>query len=172
MEQANDSSNRPKLPVLSTVFRFFGFMGLWVVMNGADPLGLLIGGVASAGVTWLSLRLIPGSSGRIHWVPLIVQTFHFFWNSVVAGVDVALRAFYPKVRVNPGYVICSCRIPEGTSRDMFLAISSLVPGSLPAGVENGRVILHCLDINQPVADQMAENEERFMKVSGGEIKHD
>jgi multicomponent Na+:H+ antiporter subunit E len=134
-----------------------------------DQTDLLIGLVASAGVTWLSVWLMPLSHRRIKPGALAVQTCQFLWISVVAGVDVAMRAFYPRVRVNPGFVVCPCRVPEGASRDMFLAISSLVPGSLPAGIEDGRVIIHCLDIAQPVAAQMAENETQFMKVLGEEI---
>ncbi len=172
MEKADLSYSHQASSAFGAICRFAGFLGIWVVLNGADPLGLIVGGVASAGVTWLSLQLSPKFPRHIQLGPLLVQAVHFFWNSVVAGVDVALRAFYPKVRVNPGYVVCPCRIPEGTSRDVFLAISSLVPGSLPAGVEDGQVILHCLDIEQPVAAQMAENETYFLKVLGKELAND
>lgn len=168
MEKTDRTDVQQKSALFGRMIRFAGFFGIWIVLNGADLLGLLIGLVASAGVTWLSFQLIPFSHHRIKHRALAVQTCHFLWSSVVAGVDVALRAFYPRVRVNPGFVVCPCRLPEGASRDVFLAISSLVPGSLPAGIEEGRVIIHCLDISQPVAAQMAENEKLFMKVIGKE----
>jgi multicomponent Na+:H+ antiporter subunit E len=39
-----------------------------------------------------------------------------------------------------------------------------MPGSLPVDVDdNGRVIIHCLDINQPIAKQMADDEARLIR---------
>ncbi len=170
MEKADVSGSQSA--VLGMLIRFVGFLGIWIVLNGGDLLGLLIGGVVAAGGTWLSVQLLPLSHSGINLGALVIQTVLFLWSSVVAGVDVAMRAFYPKVHVNPGFVVCPCRVPEGTSRDVFLAISSLVPGSLPAGIEHGRVIIHCLDINQPVAAQLAENEKQFLKVLGKDMSDD
>ncbi len=141
-------------------------------MNGTDTAGLLLGAITSAGVAWLSVQLVPGLPHQIKPVLLFMYAGHFLWNSVIAGVDVAMRAFYPEVRVNPGYVRCPCRIPEGTTRDVFLAISSLVPGSLPAGVDEGQVVLHCLDLTLPVAAQMAGNESSFLKALGKDLSDD
>ncbi|HEY5707298.1 MAG TPA: hypothetical protein VIS96_17190 [Terrimicrobiaceae bacterium] len=38
-------------------------------------------------------------------------------------------------------------------RDLFLTMTSLMPGSLPTGVdEHGMLLMHCLDTEQPLAD--------------------
>ena len=66
--------------------------------------------------------------------------------------------------VRPGFVTYACRVPAGTTRDLFLAMTSLMPGSLPTEVdERGVLLMHCLDTDQPLADQMADTEARLLR---------
>ena len=49
-------------------------------------------------------------------------------------------------------------------------MGSLMPGSLPvAEDEDGRIVLHCLDSEQPLAGQMADRNEtaRLVRALGG-----
>jgi len=41
---------------------------------------------------------------------------------------------------------------------MFAALTSLLPGTVPAGDQNGQFVYHCLDVDQPVALQLAAEE--------------
>ena len=57
---------------------------------------------------------------------------------------------------NPGFVACPLRLPAGGERSAFCALSSLMPGTLPTGTdEEGALLVHCLDIGQPVAANSA-----------------
>jgi multicomponent Na+:H+ antiporter subunit E len=86
------------------------------------------------------------------------------WSSIVAALEVAKYAFRRQPGLHSGFVTYDCDIPDGTKRDLYLSMVSLMPGSLPVDVEeNGRVIIHCLDINQPIAEQMADNEARLIR---------
>jgi multicomponent Na+:H+ antiporter subunit E len=45
---------------------------------------------------------------------------------------------------------------------------SLLPGTVPAGSAGTRALLiHCLDVEQPVAAQLAEEEAQFVQAVGG-----
>jgi multicomponent Na+:H+ antiporter subunit E len=47
-------------------------------------------------------------------------------------------------------------------------LATLLPGTLPAGVdERGALIMHCLDTDQPVAAQFAEDEAFLMAAVRG-----
>jgi hypothetical protein len=47
-------------------------------------------------------------------------------------------------------------------------MSSLMPGSLPvAEDEDGRIVLHCLDTEQTLAEQMTDHEARLVRALGG-----
>ena len=86
----------------------------------------------------------------------------------MAGMDVAIRAFHPRLPLRTGFVTCECGIPAGSRRDLFLGMGSLMPGTLPvAEDEDGRVVLHCLDTGQPLAGQMADHEARLVRALGG-----
>jgi multicomponent Na+:H+ antiporter subunit E len=86
---------------------------------------------------------------------------------VVSGTDVAWRALDPNLSLRPGFVAYPLRLPPGGARSAFCALSSLLPGTLPTGVdENGALLVHCLDVDQPVAANLAEEETLFMRALG------
>lgn len=158
-----------RMKIRQAAFRFLCFFGVWLLMNGVGD--AWIGAAAAATAALLSLRLLPPSPHRIRWrlVPWFVV--RLLWSSVAAGVDVALRAFKPRLNLRPGFVVVPCRVPEGTARAVFASISSLVPGSLATGEEQGGQIIHCLDLGLPVKDAVAADEARFMKLLGGGEAH-
>ncbi|MGA7391128.1 MAG: Na+/H+ antiporter subunit E [Terrimicrobiaceae bacterium] len=147
--------------------RFGIFVALWLVLDGAKPAGLLIGLPAAALAAWISLLLLRPTQSHPRLIPMLSLGCHFLWSSVVAGVDVAIRAFHPRLPLRTGFVTCECRIPTGSRRDLFLNMGSLMPGTLPVAEEDGRIVLHCLDTEQPVAGQMADHEARLVRALGG-----
>ena len=147
--------------------RFVIFVALWLVLDGVKPAGLLIGLPAAALAASTSLLLLPPSRSRPRLMARLSLGGHFLWSSVVAGVDVAIRAFHPRLPLRTGFVTCECGIPTGSRRDLFLSMSSLMPGTLPVAEKDGRIVLHCLDTRQPVAGQMADHEARLVRALGG-----
>ncbi len=156
-----------KTSARSLLPRFVALLVFWLILEGAKPLGLVIGIPAAALATWLAIRLIPPRGGYISPVALLAFCGHFLLGSFLAGIDVAIRALNPRLPLRTGFVSCPCGISRGR-RDLFLAASSLMPGSLPVEEEaDGLIILHALDVEQPHAAQMAENEVRFAAAIGG-----
>lgn len=153
----------------TAALRAVGFLVFWLILYGPDLLGLTLGAVAVAAATWVSLQVLPPQAGRIRFGALIRWGVHFLRNSLAGGVDVAKRAFDPKMPLNPGFVVYPCRLPSGFRRSVFRTTASLIPGSLPADEdENGVIILHCLDVSQPFGEQMAAEESLVRRALGGE----
>jgi multicomponent Na+:H+ antiporter subunit E len=51
-------------------------------------------------------------------------------------------------------------------------LMSLLPGTVPSGSdERGRVLIHCLDVEQPVAAQLAAEEALFVRAIGEASSH-
>ena len=93
---------------------------------------------------------------------------HFLRQSIAAGIDVAWRALDPRLRLRPGFVVYQAQLPPGTTREAFCAIMSLMPGTLPCGSAEGNgLTIHCLDVTQPVAEQLAAEEALCMQALGG-----
>jgi multicomponent Na+:H+ antiporter subunit E len=155
-----------------------GFMGFWLLLSGpslsqtaatgfaagiAADLG--IGLLASAMATLASLRLLPPASGRFRAGALIRFVGHVMWQSVLAGIDVARRAFDPRLPLKPGYVAFPTRLPPGTGRAVFGAVTGSIPGTLPVGTDlDGNLIYHCLDLDQPVVASLARDEALLRRV--------
>ncbi len=159
--------NDPKGFVHAALARCASFLGFWVVLSGTNPIGLAVGLATAVAATWASLRLLPPVSGRMRFFSLALLGLRFFWKSLVAGVDVARRAFDPRLPLQPGYVTYSCRLPRGPAQSVFCAMTSLMPGSVPTGLdEQGRLLMHCLDTRQPLVDQMAAEEARLIQALG------
>ncbi len=158
-----DSSDRDeaRTPTLArtALARSAMFFAMWVVlMPSAKPGDLAIGLIATVAATWTSVRLLPREAGHVRFLSLLAFVPHFFWQSVLAGVDVARRALDPRMPLKPGFVDCPVNFPPGLARNEFASIMSLMPGSLPVGELERAIVFHCLDITQPLAKQMAEEE--------------
>ncbi|MBK5962674.1 sodium:proton antiporter [Thiocystis minor] len=163
------------------VARWSAFFGFWLLLAGPGlnesvakglttdlAANLAVGLLAAVAATWVSLRLLPPTPGRLHLAALARLALHFFWQSIVAGVDVARRAFDPRLPLKPGDLTFPTRLPPGTERAAFGAITSLMPGTLPVGTDDhDRLLYHCLDLDQPVAAGLARDEALMMRVRRG-----
>jgi multicomponent Na+:H+ antiporter subunit E len=147
----------------AAVIRAAWFGALWLVLSGADPSGLPAGAVAVVGATWTSLRLLPTGAWRLTPGALLSALARFLRQSIVAGVDVARRALDPRLPLRPGFVTCPLRVAPGAARSAVCAVASLLPGTLPARIdEHGTLLIHCLDTEQPVVAQFTEDEAILM----------
>ena len=138
--------------------------GIWIVVDqSAKPGNLVVGVLATLAATWLSLRLLPPASGRVRVGALIALLPRFLWQSLVAGIDVARRAFSPGLPLAPGFVEYPVGLPRGSARNAFELISSLLPGSVPSDEDERSIEYHCLDVGQPVVEQLAAEEQAYAR---------
>lgn len=160
--------NRIPVPGLrrASLVRGTTFFALWVAMAGGGAATSVVGIVAAGLATWSSLALMPPGTGPGPIRPLRALRLapRFVWASTVAGVDIARRAFSPRMPLAPGYVTHRLAVPPGAA-SLFASITSLLPGTLPAGTDAaGDLVYHCLDVGQPVAAEIAVEEAAFMEL--------
>lgn len=146
--------------------RFALFLGLWLVLAGGVS-GLGFGLLAAALATWASLRLMPGrmrAPDAMAALRLIARTA---LQTLLAGTDIARRAFAPSLPLQPGLITHATQLSEGLPRDGFTALASLAPGALPAGEdEPGTLVVHALDTRMPVAADLAATEALYARAGG------
>ncbi|MDM0031523.1 Na+/H+ antiporter subunit E [Variovorax sp. J22P271] len=147
---------------------------LWLLlMPSAKPADLAVGLIAVLAGTFASMRLLPPEAGHLRLGALLGFLPHFLWQSVLAGVDVARRALSPRMPLKPGFIVYRVGFRPGLARNEFASITSLLPGSVPVGDSEHSMIYHCLDIDEPVAEQMAAEEQRLRgALVAGERHHD
>jgi multicomponent Na+:H+ antiporter subunit E len=163
------SSPGPFIPGLATaaIARGLGFLVLWFAFSGAQATDLPASAIAVIAATWASLRLLPPGAWRLSPVALAEFLLRFLRQSILAGADVAWRALHPRLPLRPGFVAYPVRLASGPARNTFCELTSLVPGTLPAGLnEDGALLVHCLDVGQPVLAQLAVEEALLVRVLG------
>jgi multicomponent Na+:H+ antiporter subunit E len=147
------------------VLRALGFALLWILLTGSNPGNLGAGAVAIFAATWTSLRLLPPGTSRVRPLAVVPFALRFLRQSLIAGVDVARRALDPRLPLTPGFVHYPVGFPPGSARSMFTTLMSLLPGSVPIGADaSGGLLIHCLDVEQPIAEQLAAEEAHFARV--------
>jgi len=143
------------------------FLAFWLMVSGWALEDFPVGLAAVAGATWISLRFLPPTESRPRVAPLAALAMSFFRQSLVSGTDVARRALSARMQLRPGFVACPLRLPPGGERTAFCALSSLLPGTLPTGTdESGALLVHCLDVEQPVAANLAAEERLLIRAIG------
>jgi multicomponent Na+:H+ antiporter subunit E len=69
--------------------------------------------------------------------------------------------------LRPGFVAWRPRLESASARNAFCAVSSLLPGTLPAGSDgDGILLIHCLDVDQPITDNLTAEEVLFGRMIG------
>ena len=145
--------------------RAMAFLVLWIMLTGGKPADLVAGAVAAVTAAWASLRVLPPSTSRVRPVAFAWFALRFMRQSAIAGIDVARRALDHRLPLHPGFVVYPVDLPRGPAQNMFTALMSLLPGTVPTDSdEKGQLLIHALDIEQPVGAQLAAEEALFVTV--------
>jgi multicomponent Na+:H+ antiporter subunit E len=142
----------------TVALRFTGFGLLWFVLTEGEfrYWGLIL--IAVAGATLASLILVPSSGlsmSPVGWARFIP---FFIGQSVLGGVDVALRAIAPEPRLTPGYVEYQFSLADVPARVFVANTMSLMPGTLSVQLDDDRLRMHVLDTGMQNADRAREVE--------------
>lgn len=140
--------------------RFALLLVFWIVLTRASVDGLPFGLAAAAGGAVLGQRLAQGRSRiRLSRLPMLAPGF--VYRSLIGGLDVAWRAFHPKLPIRPGWLTYRSAMPEGAPRVVLSGEVTLMPGSLVAGSRRGELLVHALDTGMPIARTIRVEEERL-----------
>ncbi|MFN3685188.1 Na+/H+ antiporter subunit E [Salinarimonas sp.] len=146
--------------------RFVLFAILWIVLTGFYPGGLYFAIPAVAAATWASLLTLPPRERRGSVLAALLLAIGFLWRSVLGGIDVARRAFDPRLPLAPGWRLVRTRLPEGGARVALASEISLLPGTLAAGSRGDDLLVHCLDTRQDVVGATRREEARIARAVG------
>lgn len=142
------------------------FFVLWAVLIGTAPADLAAGVVPALLAAWASVRLLPPGGSRVRLGALPGYALRFARQSVVAGWDVARRAFASTPAPRTGWVEYAPDIASPAAREAFASVTALLPGTVPAGDDGRTITYHCLDTAEPVAEDLRAEEAAFVRVLG------
>jgi multicomponent Na+:H+ antiporter subunit E len=157
-----------------TLIRIALFSFLWAILNGLDWEGWLFGVPVILIATYISLAIVPKMVWKFSPMSVIRFSIYFFWHALKGGIDVIARAFHPHLPINPGFIHYEFRLPPGSPRVFLTFVTSLLPGTLSSAMKEDELIIHVLDLNQPVPEQIFNLENQVASIFGinyiGEVR--
>ncbi len=144
----------------------------WWALTDGDASGLLFGAIVSLLVSGLSVPLFPPSSHviRLHALPGFV--LFFIHRSLLAAIDVSRRLLSPSLPITPGYLRAPLTLPEGVPRWLLANTLSLLPGTLSVTLDGDEIELHCLDLTQPVREELEQTQQHVAALFGLTLSHE
>jgi len=130
--------------------------GVW---PGAD--GWVLGALAVALALWARRRFTPAPAlpaFRLRWRALPRLLGVFVVQSLMGALDVTRRVCTPRMPLQPGLLELELRLPSEGQQVLLALLVSLMPGTLAARLEGGRLTLHALDTRLPVEAEVRHLE--------------
>jgi multicomponent Na+:H+ antiporter subunit E len=149
-----------------TAVRTVFVTALWLVVSEGDTNSLVVGIPLSVLAAAVSVRLYPDPVPRIDPLGFVRFAGFFVVNSILGGVDVAVRAFRPSLPLEPDNIIYRLRLEGLAARILFVNTVSLLPGTLSAQLRDGELLVHVLDCSRPVQEELRVVEDRIGDLFG------
>lgn len=143
------------MPVTSLIT----FAGLWALLSGGELDSWLIGVPSIAAALIVRQRLHPVASRKVSIPGAVRYLTAFLKVSVVSGLDVALRAFHPRLPLNPGLIEYAMRLRSPADILLLAGTVNLQPGTLSADLDGERLTVHALDVAAPIVSELRRLEE-------------
>ncbi|SFX59995.1 Na+/H+ antiporter subunit E [Marinospirillum alkaliphilum] len=137
----------------------------WLISEGRND-SWVLGAPAVLLAVWLSHHLHPQPGRRLSLVGLLAFWWFFTRQSLLAGLDVARRTLSPELPIQPGAISVPLYLPSGAPRWLLAMTLSLLPGTLSVRFEKDRLLLHCLDMTQPVEHDVFVAQRQIAAVFG------
>ncbi len=152
--------------ILNFLQRFALLFTVWLILTANAPSAWGVGLLVAIGAALLSRRLLPPARDGVRALALLALLPGFLWGSFRGGVDVARRAFNPRLPLQPGWIRYPLRLQGSTARVSLGNMLSLMPGTLGAGCAGDVLLVHCLDGDLAGSSTIALEEDRIARSLG------
>lgn len=127
------------------VYLLSALLLLWYALSGGRHWVVGVVAVLAAGVFGSTLTATP--KVRVSLVGLLRFMLYFIHRSIEGGIDVAWRALHPRMPLVPQEEWRPLLLPPGPGRALFIATTSLLPGTLACNYADGRIRVHSISAN-------------------------
>lgn len=145
------------------------FALLWWILTAGAVESWLVGVPVVLIATLVSMALLPVFSWSLTGVVCFVP--FFVWQSLRGGVDVAWRAFHPRMPITPGLIEYPLHLSPGLPRVFFVNTVSLLPGSLCAELGVDCLIVHVLDTRKNDLSELMMVEQAVARMFGTSLNN-
>ncbi|MFP4289868.1 MAG: Na+/H+ antiporter subunit E, partial [Bacteroidales bacterium] len=150
--------------IKSFLLRFVIFAGGWLVLLGGQKISdigfVLLFLVAT---TAISIYTVPPGQWTVSALGIVRFFPYFILTAVRGGWDVARRVFLRNVPIDPDFITIE-HDPDPRKTLILAWIISLLPGTASTIIKERTIIIHVLDKNLPVAQEIQELKNRIDKI--------
>ncbi|GAB6191404.1 Na+/H+ antiporter subunit E [Desulfocastanea catecholica] len=137
----------------------------WGLSEGRLPNILPALGVIAL-TTGVSFYCIPPGRWNIRVTELPGFLLFFLVQTFLAGMDVARRAFHPRLPLAPKVITYTLQLPRQSAKIFFVWTVSLLPGTASISLKGNQVLIHVLDKHQAQQEKLQSIEERIAYLFG------
>ncbi len=134
---------------------------LWWVLSEGRADSWLVGGVSLGLALAASLALSPPGRAGLSLRGVAAFAGFFLVQSARGGLQVALMALRPRLRLEPELLTLPTTLPPGPLRILLVNTLNLLPGTVVARIDGDLLHLHVLDARLPIADEVRRVEGRI-----------
>ncbi|TVR66463.1 MAG: cation transporter [Gemmatimonadales bacterium] len=148
---------------LRPILWILAFATLWVALVGPTLDGwyaALIGVGGAVGIMAALQRNASPDRPILRPLAVLRSLPYAASQAIGGGIDVARRAFSPSLPVAPEMIRYRLRLPPGPARILFVNITSLLPGTFSAQLEDDEVTVHLLADTGDTEERLRELERR------------
>ncbi|MFN3556530.1 MAG: Na+/H+ antiporter subunit E [Bacteroidales bacterium] len=150
--------------ITTFILRFVVLAAGWMALVGGQQYGdrwfVIVFLVAT---TLISIYTVPPGQWKLR--PMgVVQFFpYFIIMALSGGWDVARRVFYRTIPIDPDFI--TIEHDGDTRKTLILAwVISLLPGTASSVITENTIVVHVLDKNLPVTEEIQELQNRVNKM--------
>jgi len=137
---------------------------LWWLLTQGQGFNSVFGPLAALGAALSTLFLPVSRPFRLRISALPAFSLYFLRTSIAGGVDVARRALSPAMPLKPGFVGFTTTLPHGAALTFFMAVISLLPGTLSVRLQGRLLTVHVLDTRLPIKASLSDLQDHVTRV--------
>lgn len=158
-------SSAPSTPgqrLSSIAFRGSLLLLTWWILTAGNPSSWWIGVPSVLLALVFSVRLLPIVT--LAWYPCLKFIPFFLSRSLIGAVDVALRAFHPRLPITPQMIAYPLQLPPGTAQILMINTVNLLPGTLSARLDKTLLHVHILDSHSNFLAELDAIQQRIARM--------
>lgn len=148
----------------SFIVRFALFGAGWIILlGGHKPSEIWLVVLFISATTVISIYSMPPGKWVLHPLEFIRFFFYFILTAIRGGWDVARRVFLRIVPTDPDFI--AIKHNQDPLKTLILAwVISLQPGTTSCVIKKKKIVIHLLDKNISVAEEIIELQNRIDKM--------
>ncbi|VAX07822.1 hypothetical protein MNBD_GAMMA26-1761 [hydrothermal vent metagenome] len=154
--------------IVSLLIRGLFFSFVWWSLSGGAASSWWIGGPAVVLALTTSIALLPPQ--HLNGYALLRFIPFFLIRSLLGGVDVAWRAFHPRLPIDPLLIHYRLTLPVGLPQVVMINSVSLLPGTLSVAIDQQVLQLHVLSGGRDYLDGLQQLEQRVGRIFGHTVR--